>query len=538
LSVFDIFYPSPTGSLIVLFILGASFLFRKYWYLAVVCVLPLLLLEIAAFSIYPLVPRLVLFMAPLLSICITFGLFSILNSRLGFLPPAILLFLIITPPFFITLERTINPYYVHEMRPALEVLARHFRQDDIIYVTLSAEATFSYYARQLGIPRSQAIIARKEMDSEQLASVLNQNRRTWIIWSWAPDAERVWLDRVLSNEEERFFVSRSQYPLVVRYFLFPKAVPFEPSLLEIGGWLPKSASLLDPEGERLRLQRVIDSGVDIKSRAEAALALAELEQRFGNRLAMRRALVRAVEAEGSGALAFEAARRLARDFAAEGDLSRALAWYREAAKRMQPWTGLAYAEAAGAARSAGDPQTAAQFAEESIVAYRTQLQDPNVPGLLRQVGELLAAVYEEQGRRTAAEWARYAADRVTPAEARLPADPAPATRLHLASPVSGSGAGGVRRLGAGETLRYAPALATEGVLRIDTRGEAGAPLLRVVVRRAVSGDLVRELTVTTSPSGEITLLSVPSGEQLTVELVGEPTSGAAGSITVFEVVLA
>lgn len=536
--VFGVLGPAPIIIVAALFIAGIAALAARHWPLAAVCGLPWFLLVLAAFGRYPLVPRLILFIAPLLAVGVSVGLAAIQQRRFGWLLVIPCLALVTAGPFAATLARVLEPYSFHEMRPALEVLARHRSPDDVIYVTVNAEPTFNYYARRLRIPVSQTIIAKRELDAEQVASILSQNRRTWIVWSWAPLHEQEWLDRLVTEQQERFLVSRTPYPLVMRYLLVPKGQPVDDELRRLGGWLPESAAIVDPERERLRLHHEIASTLDRGRQARAALALADLEERSGDRVAMRSALTRAVEAEGSGTLAFEAARRLAKDSAATGNLAEVLTWYREAARRMPPWAGVAYAEAASAARAAARWDIAAQFAEDAVVAYRTQLNDPNVPGLLAQVVELLVAAYAAQGKETAARWAAQLANHTGHAETGFPTDLGPALRLTPVHATTGSGPRGDYRLGPGDALRYESVVTTEGVVRIDTRAEANASTLRVVIRRAVRGEVVRDVRLTSSTAGETTLLSVPADEPLHIAITVEARAGAEGRVSVLGVAVA
>lgn len=62
--------------------------------------------------------------------------------------------------------------------------------------------------------------------------------------------------------------------------------------------------------------------------------------------------------------------------------------------------------------------------------------------------------------------------------------------------------------------------------------------MRILVCRTATDEVVRDVRVMSSPTGEITLLSVPANQQLTIELMVEAQGGDDGTVVVLDAAVA
>lgn len=62
--------------------------------------------------------------------------------------------------------------------------------------------------------------------------------------------------------------------------------------------------------------------------------------------------------------------------------------------------------------------------------------------------------------------------------------------------------------------------------------------MRILVCRTATDEVARDVRVMSSPTGEITLLSVPPNQQLTIELMVEAQGGDDGTVVVLDAAVA
>lgn len=218
---------------------------------------------------------------------------------------------------------------------------------------------------------------------------------------------------------------------------------------------------------------------------KAHLKLGEMYLRRGENEAAGREFQRAVELEGKGSIAFEAAMKLASLYSGQGDVALAERWFLEAAQRMPAWAHHPYNALGGLYRSQGRLTEAAEAYERAIDSARTQLHDPNVPPVLVSYHEQLAQVSQELGQVEAARESYQAILQLRPdspgLKARLEVLDWTEAKVVWVTGENGDNRpmfehpapDGSRTLAFNGQAQYAPALSERGEVRVVAAGTIG-----------------------------------------------------------------
>ena len=149
--------------------------------------LPILcVLGASAAGFYPFTARLQAFLIPFFLVCVAAGadrLLANLPRRFAFLNPVVLA-LLGGPPIY-AIATALPPSRIQHLRPALEHLARHHRDGDVVYVYSGAALSFRYYAQRLKLSQNDVFYGRCSIPQprEYLKQLdqLRGNPRAWIV---------------------------------------------------------------------------------------------------------------------------------------------------------------------------------------------------------------------------------------------------------------------------------------------------------------------------------------------------------------------
>ena len=150
--------PALVYAIPILVMIGGISLLLRDRILAIIILFPFVLAMIAsALQRYPLKDRFMLFLVPLVLMLIAEGLGSLYRivarwntgvaGTMYALPSLFLFFLVMSGAFRLFL----SPYNQSDIKPVLEYVAEHRREDEAIYVYHSSEPAFAYYAPLYGI---------------------------------------------------------------------------------------------------------------------------------------------------------------------------------------------------------------------------------------------------------------------------------------------------------------------------------------------------------------------------------------------------
>jgi hypothetical protein len=181
----------------LIIIIGIISLTSRKWTLGLILVSPFILSLIASAShAYPLRDRLLLFLVPLVYLFLAEGLryiFSLAagwNRNIGLITCDVLFIVAVWPAMVSAKENIFNPTRpVNNMRPAVEYIAKNWKQSDIVFLSGGGE-TLEYYATSYGLPinKDNAII---EIDNRLVhwdtytkdLDRLSGKDRVWIVFS-------------------------------------------------------------------------------------------------------------------------------------------------------------------------------------------------------------------------------------------------------------------------------------------------------------------------------------------------------------------
>ena len=159
---------------VTLFCIGIPYIFfkDKKQFVILTSSIPFVLI-ISAFHFYPLYHRLLLFLIPLVLICISSG-FEIITKFFKTKFPFIEIFLILVlffTPFQTAKESFINPISPGEIKSALDYIRDHKKNEDLLYIYHAAQYQFKYYVKRFRF-NNELIL-----DKDQYNSNSNTNRR-------------------------------------------------------------------------------------------------------------------------------------------------------------------------------------------------------------------------------------------------------------------------------------------------------------------------------------------------------------------------
>ena len=189
------FFSSPVGVPVeygglVLCLLGTAALLTKAPPEAFLLLGPAVLTYFAsAAGLYPIFDRLLLFLVPSFELLIASGVEQISRgvARLGWLPVAGLVFVLVFPPARLGLSLGLSPQPQDEMRPVTEHVLQEFQPGDAIYVYYAAASQWQYYLRYYGATEPRYMIATASPEDQdrylqEVSGYLGQ-RRVWLIFS-------------------------------------------------------------------------------------------------------------------------------------------------------------------------------------------------------------------------------------------------------------------------------------------------------------------------------------------------------------------
>lgn len=131
--------------------------------------LPILLTIIAsAFHVYPLFERFLLFLIPAIIILISEGI-DFTRQKLWKISPVlgiVVILLFFINPAYYTKRFFVEPSSQEEIRPLIKHLKENIKNEDIIYISHSAQYTFKYYAKRYGFCDNFRINTKGESTEE------------------------------------------------------------------------------------------------------------------------------------------------------------------------------------------------------------------------------------------------------------------------------------------------------------------------------------------------------------------------------------
>ncbi|MEO0185912.1 MAG: hypothetical protein ABIL20_08965, partial [candidate division WOR-3 bacterium] len=139
--------------------------------------------------LYPFEGRVILFIAPILSIFVGAGiafLYDILHKQSRIIA-ILIVFILFIQPASIAGYHLIKPRAPEELRPVLEYLRKNMREGDLIYVYYGAENAFRYYQEKFPEIAGRYIPGKESRDDwtgyYKEIEKLKGNERIWFIFS-------------------------------------------------------------------------------------------------------------------------------------------------------------------------------------------------------------------------------------------------------------------------------------------------------------------------------------------------------------------
>jgi hypothetical protein len=211
----------------ILFVLGCLSMFARSWKTALILTMPILVtMVVSSFGKYAFGGRLLLFLAPMVTILIAEGLerfYQILHKRnfsIAICVWVILGGLLLYTPAKSALATIRNPNMKEDIKPLMAHIRDNRLNQEGIYVYYGARPAFEYYSSSYGIDSNDNIIygAESRADPEkyilQINNKLNVYNRVWFLFShdcsWCKVDEMPYILREVSAnwKEERSFKSQ------------------------------------------------------------------------------------------------------------------------------------------------------------------------------------------------------------------------------------------------------------------------------------------------------------------------------------------
>jgi hypothetical protein len=169
----------PALAAMGLSIAGFVSLWRRNRRALVLIALPVALTLMAAgMRKYPFADRLILFLVPLIVLTVAEGGWFLLNAGgRGRLGSALLLGMVLLPTIGRAMVFLIHPPGREEIKPVLAHLGPRMREGDTLYIYHGAEAAFSYYRDECGMPHAPYVVLSRPGD------VRMTGRRAWVLFS-------------------------------------------------------------------------------------------------------------------------------------------------------------------------------------------------------------------------------------------------------------------------------------------------------------------------------------------------------------------
>jgi uncharacterized membrane protein len=177
----------------ILFLIGLIALTRRLPRFGLFLLLLLLLTLFASFlNLYPFAGRMILFLAPVLTILLAeaVDVIAALLSRPRWIAPMLFLVMsgfLLFGPVRSAVENFTAPKTQEHIRPAMEALRNGYRQGDIIYVYYWAEHAVRFYAPKYGFAMSDFIFGADHHEQPELyraeMDALRGHARVWFLFS-------------------------------------------------------------------------------------------------------------------------------------------------------------------------------------------------------------------------------------------------------------------------------------------------------------------------------------------------------------------
>lgn len=180
-----------------LIIVGLISFFLRDGYKALIITTPVFIVSLAsAMQIYPIRGRLALFLIPIIILLLAEGLgriFTIINKwnhNAAIVTYLILAIYITWIPVNSAIDNLISPRMSAHIKPVMEYVSEHRKEDDIVYIYHGARPSFNYYAPFYGLDTGNIITGLDLGNTQALTQFnkhvnnkLNGNSRVWVIFS-------------------------------------------------------------------------------------------------------------------------------------------------------------------------------------------------------------------------------------------------------------------------------------------------------------------------------------------------------------------
>ncbi|MEO0096153.1 MAG: hypothetical protein ABIL66_09740, partial [candidate division WOR-3 bacterium] len=199
-SIYDIFLA------ILFFIIGINYFYRNKKIASLIIIIPLIITILCSIlRLYPFEGRVILFIAPILSIFVSAGVTLMYNIvKKSSTPIAISISLILfIYPALNSCYHLIKPRAPEELRPVLEYLLKNKKVQDKIYVYYGAVNAFRYYQTRFSDFHEDYILGIESRNDwtgyYRDIEKLKGNKRVWFIFSH--------IAKHLGGNEEKIFLS-------------------------------------------------------------------------------------------------------------------------------------------------------------------------------------------------------------------------------------------------------------------------------------------------------------------------------------------
>lgn len=195
---FKFIWPSPISIYLIVFVLlmivGIVSLLKKNRPQAIILTIPFILVYVASgFHAYPLVERLLLFLAPFVFLLVAHGADVVLSlskkfGQAAFLTGAtLLLTILLYHPIASATTNLLNPPTTEEIKTVLSFYTANRRPGDVLYVSSGAQSAFRYYAPKFDLSNDTVVYGgyvrgHGEQIIREITS-LGKNPRIWVLFS-------------------------------------------------------------------------------------------------------------------------------------------------------------------------------------------------------------------------------------------------------------------------------------------------------------------------------------------------------------------
>ena len=190
---------------LLFFITGIYYLYKSKKTIALIFILPLIITFICSmFKLYPFEGRVILFIAPILTIFVSAGIslfYSIIKKDSRIIAVALSLILFIQPVSK-DVYHLIKPRAPEELRPVLEYVSKNKKDGEVIYVYYGALNAYKYYKNrfpELGDDYISGIESRDDWSGYYKDIERLKGKRVWFLFSHiathlGADEEKIFLN--------------------------------------------------------------------------------------------------------------------------------------------------------------------------------------------------------------------------------------------------------------------------------------------------------------------------------------------------------